>query len=139
MFVDRVKISLAAGRGGNGCLSFRREWSVPRGGPDGGRGGDGGNIWLVSDASVKSLSSFRFHPINKAKNGGHGEGSNRYGHRGADLTLSVPLGTVVKDAMEESVLFDFIDPDIRNLDIAYRIGLLKKFHHLELGRQAPLP
>jgi GTP-binding protein len=110
MFVDRVKISLAAGRGGNGCLSFRREWSVPRGGPDGGRGGDGGNIWLVADASVKSLSSFRFHPINKAKNGAHGEGSNRYGRKGADLTLSVPLGTVVKDALEESVLFDFLKP-----------------------------
>jgi len=110
MFVDRVKINLAAGRGGNGCLSFRREWSVPRGGPDGGRGGDGGSIFLVSDSSVKSLSYFRFHPLNKAKNGGHGEGNNRYGRKGADLVLSVPLGTVVKDPRDESVLFDFLKP-----------------------------
>jgi len=110
MFVDRVKINLSAGRGGNGCLSFRREWSVPRGGPDGGRGGNGGSVFLEADPSVKSLSYFRFHPINKAKNGGHGEGSNRYGRKGADLTLHVPLGTVVKDAGEESVLSDLIKP-----------------------------
>ena len=110
MFVDRVKISLSAGRGGNGCLSFRRERCVPRGGPDGGRGGDGGNVFLVSDVSVKSLSYFRFHPLNKAKNGGHGEGSNRYGRKGADLVLPVPLGTVVKDSRDESVLFDFLKP-----------------------------
>lgn len=110
MFVDRVKINLSAGRGGNGCLSFRREWSVPRGGPDGGRGGNGGSVFLEADPSVKSLSYFRFHPINKAKNGGHGEGNNRYGRKGADLTLHVPLGTVVKDAGEESVLFDLLEP-----------------------------
>jgi len=115
MFVDRVKISLSAGRGGNGCLSFRREWSVPRGGPDGGRGGDGGSVILTADPSVKSLSYFRFHPINKAKNGSHGEGSNRYGRKGADLALSVPLGTVVKDTADESVLFDFLKPGQRFL------------------------
>jgi GTP-binding protein len=108
MFVDRVTILLKAGRGGNGCLSFRREWSVPRGGPDGGRGGDGGSVVLVADSSVKSLSYFRFHPINKARNGGHGEGNNRYGAKGADLVLPVPLGTVVKDAATEAVLFDFL-------------------------------
>ncbi|MCJ7612814.1 MAG: GTPase ObgE, partial [Candidatus Aminicenantes bacterium] len=83
---------------------------VPRGGPDGGRGGNGGSVFLEADPSVKSLSYFRFHPINKAKNGGHGEGSNRYGRKGADLTLHVPLGTVVKDAGEESVLSDLIKP-----------------------------
>ncbi len=110
MFVDRVKIDLQAGSGGNGCLSFRREWSVPRGGPDGGRGGDGGSIILVADPSVKSLSYFRFHPLLRAKNGRHGEGNNRYGRKGLDLTLPVPLGTVVKDGSSQSVLYDFLKP-----------------------------
>ncbi len=108
MFVDRVKVFLQAGKGGNGCLSFRREWSVPRGGPDGGRGGDGGSIVLVADPSVKSLSAFRFHPHLRAKNGGHGEGSNRYGKKGEDLVLPVPLGTVVKDETSGTAFFDFL-------------------------------
>ncbi len=108
MFVDRVKVFLQAGNGGNGCLSFRREWSVPRGGPDGGRGGDGGSIVFIADPSVKSLSTFRFHPHLRAKNGGHGEGSNRYGKKGENLVLPVPLGTVVKDETSGTVLYDFL-------------------------------
>jgi GTP-binding protein len=112
MFIDRVKVTLRAGKGGNGCLSFRREWAVPRGGPDGGRGGNGGSVRLVSDPSVKSLSYFRFHPINKARPGAHGEGSNRQGKRGQDLVLRVPPGTVVKDGKEGAVLFDFDKPDL---------------------------
>ena len=79
MFVDQVKVSFAAGGGGNGCLSFRREKNIPRGGPDGGRGGEGGSIFLVSDSSVKSLAHFRFHPHIKARRGAHGEGGNRQG------------------------------------------------------------
>jgi GTP-binding protein len=110
MFVDRVKVELQAGSGGNGCVSFRREWSVPRGGPDGGRGGDGGSVVFVADASMKSLSYFRFHPLLRAKNGGHGEGNNRYGRKGADLVLPVPLGTVIKNGFSESVLYDFLNP-----------------------------
>jgi len=112
MFADRVKVILRAGKGGNGCRSFRREWAVPRGGPDGGRGGNGGSIRLVSDPSVKSLSYFRFHPINKARPGAHGEGSNRQGKRGGELVLHVPLGTVVKAGESGAVLFDFDKPDL---------------------------
>lgn len=110
MFVDQVKATLCAGKGGNGCVSFRREWRVPRGGPDGGRGGDGGSIYLVSDENINSLVSFRFHPINKAKKGAHGEGGNRQGKRGEDLHLRVPVGTTVKEKNKEDVLFDFISP-----------------------------
>lgn len=91
-------------------MSFRREWGVPRGGPDGGRGGDGGSIYLVSDEGLNSLSYFRFHPINKAKNGAHGEGSKRQGRRGDDLYLPVPVGTVVKEKNKEDILFDFLYP-----------------------------
>lgn len=115
MFVDQVKVILKAGRGGNGCLSFRREKNVPRGGPDGGRGGDGGNIYLTSDENVSSLAYFRFHPINKAGRGAHGEGGNRQGKRGKDLELNVPVGTVIKRTTAEKIIFDFTKPDQKYL------------------------
>jgi len=108
MFIDQVKVFLQAGKGGNGCLSFRREYGVPKGGPDGGRGGDGGNINFVADEGLNSLSYYRFHPINKAKNGAAGEGGKRQGKRGADGELSVPVGTVVKDVKTGEILCDFL-------------------------------
>lgn len=110
MFVDQVKVTLIAGKGGDGCLSFRREYRVPKGGPDGGRGGDGGNIYLVSDPNLNTLAYFRFHPINKAKKGANGQGSNKQGRRGKDLYLKVPLGTLVKDAVSGEILHDFLKP-----------------------------
>ena len=108
MFIDQVKVFLHAGKGGNGCLSFRREAGVPRGGPDGGRGGNGGQIYLLADEGLNSLSYYRFHPINKAKNGAHGEGSNRRGKQGGDIELRVPVGTVVKEAGTGEILSDLI-------------------------------
>ncbi len=110
MFVDQVKVILHAGNGGNGCVSFRREKGVPRGGPDGGRGGDGGSIYLVSDPNLNSLAYFRFHPINKAPRGAHGEGGNRQGKKGEDIFLRVPMGTVVREIDKEEPLFDFTSP-----------------------------
>jgi len=110
MFVDQVKVILHAGNGGNGCVSFRREKGVPRGGPDGGRGGDGGSIYLVSDPNLNSLAYFRFHPINKAPRGTHGEGGNRQGKKGEDIFLRVPMGTVVREIDKEEPLFDFTSP-----------------------------
>ncbi|MBU4253219.1 MAG: GTPase ObgE [Acidobacteria bacterium] len=111
MFVDQVRIFLQAGNGGNGCLSFRREKGIPRGGPDGGRGGNGGSVYFVSDESVDSLVYFRFHPLVKARRGDHGKGGNRSGRRGEDLYLKVPVGTVVKDEADDAVLFDFTQPN----------------------------
>ncbi len=110
MFVDQVKVTFRAGKGGNGCVSFRREWRVPRGGPDGGRGGAGGSIYLDSDENLNSLVSFRFHPINKAKKGAHGEGGDRQGKKGEDLHLRVPVGTTVREKNKEEVIFDFTSP-----------------------------
>ncbi|MCI4446172.1 MAG: GTPase ObgE [Candidatus Aminicenantes bacterium] len=110
MFVDQVKVTLIAGKGGDGCVSFRREYRVPKGGPDGGRGGDGGNIYLISDPNLNTLAYFRFHPINKAKKGANGQGSNKQGKRGKDLYLKVPVGTVVKDAISGVLLYDFLKP-----------------------------
>ncbi len=111
MFVDQVKATLRAGKGGNGCVSFRRERGVPRGGPDGGRGGDGGSIYLISDENLHTLAYFRFHPINNARKGAHGEGGNRQGKRGKDLSLRVPVGTTVKEKDGDAILFDFVSPD----------------------------
>lgn len=110
MFVDQVKVILRSGKGGNGCVSFRREKGVPRGGPNGGRGGDGGSIYLISDQSINSLVYFRFHPINKAKRGAHGEGGNRQGKRGENLYLRVPVGTIIREEDKEEILFDFLQP-----------------------------
>lgn len=107
MFVDQVTVKLKAGKGGDGCVSFRREAGAPKGGPDGGRGGDGGSVYFFSDENTSSLAYFRFHPILKAKNGAPGEGSNRYGKRGADVRIGVPVGTVVRGKGDEGVLFDF--------------------------------
>ncbi len=106
MFVDQVTVTLKAGKGGDGCVSFRREARVPKGGPDGGRGGDGGSIIFAADENISSLAYFRFHPILKAKNGAPGEGNNRQGKRGADVRLSVPVGTVIKETDGGTMLAD---------------------------------
>ena len=95
MFVDEVEIHVAAGHGGRGALSFRREKFVPRGGPNGGDGGPGGSVYLAANQNLNTLLNFRFQKTFEAGRGGHGEGSNRTGRNGADLTLDVPVGTQV--------------------------------------------
>ena len=94
MFVDEVDIRVTAGDGGHGCLSFRREKSTPRGGPDGGDGGVGGSVCLVASARLNTLVNYRFHPTYSAPRGAHGRGSTRTGRNGRDLQLEVPVGTV---------------------------------------------
>src|ERR1700751_1729216 len=95
MFVDEVDIHVAAGHGGRGCLAFRREIRVPRGGPSGGDGGHGGSIFIVASPHTNTLINYRFHPEFTAERGQHGQGSNRTGHTGEDLDLAVPIGTLV--------------------------------------------
>jgi GTP-binding protein len=95
MFVDEADIHVKAGDGGRGCLSFRREKFVPRGGPDGGDGGAGGSVFLVADPHRNTLVHFRFNPEFSAERGGHGQGANRHGRKGRDLEVPVPVGTVV--------------------------------------------
>jgi len=106
MFVDRVKIHVAAGDGGQGCLSFRREKFVPRGGPDGGDGGHGGSVVLIAQAGVDSLAAVAHQKHLRAHRGGNGEGSNRHGRSAEDLIVPVPPGTVVLDAEKGFVLKD---------------------------------
>ena len=107
MLVDEVRITIKAGDGGNGCLAFRREKFVPRGGPSGGDGGRGGDIIMVATNHRNTLIHFRFNPEYTAQRGRHGEGSNRTGHEGESLTVQVPVGTVVFDAETGEQLFDF--------------------------------
>jgi GTP-binding protein len=95
MFVDEVDIHVSAGNGGNGCLSFRREKFVPRGGPDGGDGGAGGSVFIVATPTKNTLIDFRFHPEFQAKRGAHGQGANKTGQSGSDLEIAVPIGTLV--------------------------------------------
>jgi GTP-binding protein len=95
LFVDEVDIHVAAGSGGRGCLAFRREKFVPRGGPSGGDGGHGGSVVIVASPHTNTLINFRFHPEFAAKRGEHGQGSNCTGHSGDDLELQVPIGTLV--------------------------------------------
>ena len=95
MFVDEVDIHVTAGDGGRGCLSFRREKFIPRGGPDGGDGGLGGSVYIVASPGKNTLIDFRYHPEFEARGGRHGEGSNKTGHSADDLDIEVPVGTLV--------------------------------------------
>ena len=109
MFVDEVDIHVAAGHGGAGALSFRREKFVPRGGPDGGDGGHGGSIYMVASANLNTLLNYRFQKIFEASRGANGEGSRRTGRSGADIELKVPIGTVVYEKTPEGELHQLAD------------------------------
>ena len=113
MFVDEAKIRVKAGDGGNGCLAFRREKFVPRGGPSGGDGGRGGDVIMESSERHNTLVHFRFNPEYKAERGRHGEGSNKSGREGANVVLKVPVGTIVYDELSGERVHDFSRPDER--------------------------
>ena len=106
MFIDRARIFVQSGKGGDGMSSFRHEKFVPKGGPNGGDGGQGGNVVLVADRNVNTLVDFRFRRLFKAKPGGKGEGSNKYGRNAEDLLITVPLGTIVKDEETGQIMAD---------------------------------
>src|SRR5438477_8093453 len=114
MFVDRVKVFAQAGKGGRGCVSFRREKFVPKGGPDGGDGGRGGNVILRADRHVDNLANLFYEPLIKAKNGGHGMGKKMSGRAGADKIVKVPVGTVVWPAEEEKHATSTVQPSTSN-------------------------
>ncbi|MBS24663.1 MAG: GTPase ObgE [Gammaproteobacteria bacterium] len=105
-FVDEAEITVEAGKGGNGCLSFRREKYVEKGGPDGGDGGDGGNVFMQADAALNTLVDFRFQPRYRAQAGQTGQGKNCTGRSGADLLIKVPVGTSVIDVNTEELIAD---------------------------------
>jgi GTP-binding protein len=109
MFIDRAKIYVRGGNGGNGVTAFRREKFVPRGGPSGGDGGRGGDVIIIADGSLNTLLHLRYNPRHVADRGLHGEGSNRSGHTGEDLVVKVPVGTQILDAETGDLLADLAD------------------------------
>jgi len=111
MFIDEAKIRVKAGDGGNGCMAFRREKFVPRGGPSGGDGGNGGDVIMESSERHNTLVHFRFNPEYKAERGRHGEGSNKTGREGGNVLLKVPVGTIVYDEETGEKVFDFSQRD----------------------------
>src|ERR1700754_2038191 len=113
MFIDEAKIRVKAGDGGNGCMAFRREKFVPRGGPSGGDGGHGGDVVMESSQRHNTLVHFRFNPEHKAERGRHGEGSNCTGRDGEHMVLKVPVGTALYDEETGELVHDFSHPDER--------------------------
>jgi len=113
MFIDEAKIRIKAGDGGNGCVAFRREKFVPRGGPSGGDGGKGGDVIMESSQAHNTLVHFRFNPEHNAQRGRHGEGSNCSGQSGYDVVLKVPVGTSVYDIESGELVHDFSQPNER--------------------------
>ncbi len=113
MFVDEARIRVKAGDGGNGCMAFRREKFVPRGGPSGGDGGHGGDVIMESSERHNTLVHFRFNPEYKGERGRHGEGSNKTGREGDNVVLKVPVGTIVYDELTGELVHDFSHADER--------------------------
>jgi GTPase len=111
MFIDEARIRIKAGDGGNGCMAFRREKFVPKGGPSGGDGGHGGDVLMSSSLSHNTLVHFRFNPEHKAQRGGHGLGSNCSGYAGESITLKVPIGTLLYDDQTGELIHDFAHPN----------------------------
>ena len=114
-FVDEATIRVAAGNGGNGTVSFRREKYVPRGGPDGGDGGRGGSVWMLADSGINTLADFRFQRNFRAGHGQPGSGKNCAGRGAEDLVIQVPVGTVVQDSGTGEIIGDLTRPDQRLL------------------------
>ena len=136
MFTDYVRIIAKAGNGGNGAISFRREKYVAAGGPDGGDGGKGGDVYFEVDPDSNTLIDFRYNKKFKAENGKNGEGSNKYGRSGEDLYIKVPIGTIIRDAKDNRVLADLSTKGQKELILAGRGGKGNS-HFATSTRQAP--
>jgi len=137
VFIDRVKIRIKAGDGGNGVTAFRREKFVPRGGPSGGDGGRGGSVWIESDEGLNTLLHLRYNPEHKAERGHHGEGSNRHGKDGEDVTVRVPVGTQLFNPETDEIVFDFTEPGQRYLAAQGGKGGWGNSHFATPTRRAP--
>jgi GTP-binding protein len=137
VFVDEAKIFVKAGNGGNGCVAFRREKYVPRGGPSGGDGGHGGSIYLEANPNDNTLLRYRYNREFKADRGRHGEGSNCTGHSGADMILQVPVGTLVFDDQTGESIADLATPGLRVLLVHGGRGGRGNQHFAKPWHQAP--
>jgi GTP-binding protein len=136
-FVDEATISVQAGKGGDGCLSFRREKYIPKGGPDGGNGGTGGNVYLVAKAGLNTLADFRYARVFRAKNGIPGSGRDKTGRGGDDIYIQVPAGTVVSDRDTDEIIGDIIDVGATLLVAAGGRGGLGNAHFKSSTNRTP--
>ena len=137
MFIDRAKIRVQGGNGGNGVTAFRREKFVPRGGPSGGDGGRGGDVWLVADASLNTLLHLRYNPLHIAGRGMHGEGSNRSGKEGGDAIVRVPVGTQIFEPLTNELLCDLQEDGARWLAARGGRGGFGNAHFATSTNRAP--
>jgi len=137
MFIDRIKIRVQGGNGGNGVTAFRREKFVPRGGPSGGDGGRGGDVWIVADSSLNTLLHLRYNPEHTAGRGRHGEGSNCSGHDGADVIVRVPVGTQIFDTFAGEMLQDLAQDGARWLAAKGGRGGFGNAHFTTSTNRAP--
>ena len=136
-FVDTAEIFVKAGRGGNGALSFRREKFVPKGGPDGGDGGKGGDVIIQAVGGIVTLADFEYDRRFQAGHAGHGEGAHRSGLKGEDLIISVPCGTLIRDADDDSILADLVLPGQRFIAAHGGKGGRGNSHFASSSRRAP--
>lgn len=136
-FIDEARITVHAGRGGDGCAAFRREKYVPRGGPAGGDGGRGGSIWLVADRNVNTLIDYRYARVHRAESGENGRGADQYGRAGRDLELRVPVGTLAREAHTGELLADLACDGARALAARGGRGGLGNLHFKSSVNRAP--
>ena len=138
MFVDKIRISVKGGDGGNGCCSFRREKFVPHGGPNGGDGGDGGSVVIIAETNERSLLDYVYQRHYEAKRGEHGRGSDQYGKCGADVILKVPVGTVIKDLDDnDKIILDLDEPGKRYVIAQGGRGGRGNMHFVSSTNRAP--
>jgi GTP-binding protein len=136
-FVDEAVIDIAAGNGGAGCMSFRREKCIPFGGPNGGNGGKGGSIWFVGDRNLNTLIDYRYARRHEARNGESGRGSDQFGAASEDIVLRVPVGTIIKDFETDQILAELIEPDVPVLLCKGGDGGFGNMHYKTSTNRAP--
>ena len=136
-FIDEVQVSFVSGDGGDGCSSFRREKFVPKGGPSGGDGGKGGDVILISDSNLNTLSSFRYKKFLKAENGQNGQNKDKYGKSGVDLIIKVPIGTIVSSLETNQIIVDMDHDKKKHILIRGGSGGLGNIHFKSSTNQTP--
>jgi GTPase len=136
-FVDEARIEVSGGRGGDGCMSFRREKFIPKGGPDGGDGGRGGDVWVVADRNLNTLLDYRYARHHEAGDGQHGSGSDCFGAGGRDIELRVPVGTLIIDESSGGVMADLVADGQRAILAAGGRGGLGNLHFKSSINRAP--
>jgi len=136
-FVDEIDIFVKAGNGGNGCVSFRREKFIPKGGPDGGNGGRGGNVYIVATSQISTLSDLRYKKVIQAPNGEKGKGKDKYGKNADDVYIKVPVGTIIRDKETGEILFDLVEDGKKVLIVKGGRGGRGNMHFVSSTRQSP--